>query len=419
MQQYWRRGKNMVCGGLILTGAVAIGHVSLSAYKMDEVTDPFIVHEWGTFTTLHGSDGKRIGGLQIEEEVLPSFVHQHGKIATNELPVKAGKLPVYGSKIGYLKSTAIPGVDDYQVLGNGIGVKNVNVKMETPVLYFYSEKKMNVEVQVDFPRGTISQWYPQRTSGEELVANSQYDFRDNFNGSINWKATVLERGSERSLTPNKNLESNTWIAPRATKANKVTANGEVENFLFYRGMANFDIPISTHFNSFTELQLQNHGNDEIPFMLVYEKKKDGTTNYWWTGKMKHRQSKKIDLALKPSGSKEMLSEFEDALVAEGLYKDEAKAMLSTWKHSYFQKPGLRAFWIVPEKEIDRILPISVMPRPAEMKRVFVGRCDILKPEFELAILKGERGEYYNDRHFMSYEERKAQLTEDYFAALQD
>ena len=32
--------------------------------------------------------------------------------------------------------------------------------METPVLYFYPDRAMNVSVRVDFPHGRITEWYP-------------------------------------------------------------------------------------------------------------------------------------------------------------------------------------------------------------------------------------------------------------------
>ena len=35
------------------------------------------LHEWGTFTTVAGSDGTLLTGLQREEEELPAFVHSH------------------------------------------------------------------------------------------------------------------------------------------------------------------------------------------------------------------------------------------------------------------------------------------------------------------------------------------------------
>lgn len=414
----------LLSGGALLA-LLGIGFLTFSSFfSLDLQPEPdqaseLIVHEWGTFTTLHGSDGTRIGGLHLEEEPLPSFVYQHGKEASNEVPEPVLQ-PTYGGKYGYASDrNQFLAFNDFQVFGEGIGIKNVNVKMETPVLYFYAEKEMDVKVKVDFPRGSISQWYPQRTAGETIEANTNYDFEKDFNGSISWDAKVLAPNSTKDLTPNKELESHQWIAPRATTANLVEANGEVEKFLFYRGMANFKVPVEVGFNSMDELFMTNTGCDDIPFAFVYEKKQNGETNYWWTGKMGMNDHQTVDLSTTPDeANKDMMRQFEDALVQAGLYRDEAKSMLRTWEHSYFQKPGLRVFWIVPEHEVDKLLPLDISPRPAKVKRVFVGRCDVMKPSFEQAIMKGQRGEYYNDRHYMGYQERISQLNDQYFETLQ-
>src|SRR6185503_11102109 len=34
-------------------------------------------------------------------------------------------------------------------------------RMETPVIYFYSDKELTVDVTVDFPQGIVTEWYPQ------------------------------------------------------------------------------------------------------------------------------------------------------------------------------------------------------------------------------------------------------------------
>ena len=78
----------------------------------------FVVHEWGTFTTLEGSDGKFLSGLYHEEEKLPSFVQHEGEEYNN------------GLNKGFYEC------------------KNVTVKMETPVLYFYSDTSRLVNVRV-------------------------------------------------------------------------------------------------------------------------------------------------------------------------------------------------------------------------------------------------------------------------------
>ena len=41
----------------------------------------------------------------------------------------------------------------------------------------------------------------------------------------------------------------------------------------------------------------------------------------------------------PAGAAQLRSSLKKALIAQGLFADEAEAMLNTWKASYFQKPG--------------------------------------------------------------------------------
>jgi len=51
-----------------------------------------------------------------------------------------------------------------------------------------------------------------------------------------------------------------------------------------------------------------------------------------------------------------------ALVEEGLFPDEAEALLNTWQLSYFQSPGLRLFFIVPREWTDFHLPLETTLR---------------------------------------------------------
>jgi hypothetical protein len=69
------------------------------------------------------------------------------------------------------------------------------------------------------------------------------------------------------------------------------------------------------------------------------------------------------------------------LVAQGLYEKEARAMIKTWRDSWFEE-GMRVFYIVPRKVTDSILPITIEPRPSEIARVLVGRMEIITPEME-------------------------------------
>jgi hypothetical protein len=55
--------------------------------------------------------------------------------------------------------------------------------------------------------------------------------------------------------------------------------------------------------------------------------------------------------------------------------------------SYFEKEGLRVFWIVPRKFTDEILPLKLNPAPVSLERVLVGRTEVLTAAFEKQLVK--------------------------------
>jgi hypothetical protein len=68
-----------------------------------------------------------------------------------------------------------------------------------------------------------------------------------------------------------------------------------------------------------------------------------------------------------------------ALVEDGLFPDEATAMLKTWEASYFRAPGLRLFFLVPQAWTERVLPLHLSV-PATVTCVMVGRIEIVTPQ---------------------------------------
>jgi hypothetical protein len=67
-----------------------------------------------------------------------------------------------------------------------------------------------------------------------------------------------------------------------------------------------------------------------------------------------------------------------ALVEEGLFDDEAEALLNTWELSYFKSSGLRVFFLVPRVWTDHYLPLHVSV-PADVQRVMMGRIELVTP----------------------------------------
>ena len=191
----------------------------LNAYEM---------HEWGTFTTVSGSDGRTLTGLHTEEEHQPPFVYSHVGIApqSGNLCAFVNQLPQNYSFGG--RSTqnenqmlVVQGENKqyFPLFSKGMHqslLQNVTVKMETPVLYFYGDDTPKVHVKVGFNGGTISQWYPQRTTGDtpnkltgknlkmsevlakslngrEMVINAPIDFSKPYTGGIEWDVEILPK----------------------------------------------------------------------------------------------------------------------------------------------------------------------------------------------------------------------------------
>jgi hypothetical protein len=184
-------------------------------------------------------------------------------------------------------------------------------------------------------------------------------------------------------------------------------NGEIEKYLFYRGLGNFALPLKTRYDSQEQLTLANEGADDIPYAFLYEKDHFGRARIVWSGSIPAGAAVAVndEASQRSAGDFE---EFEGALVNAGLFEKEARSMIETWSESYFEKPGLRLFWIVPRAFTDEILPLTVSPAPRKTERVIVGRSEILSPDFEKKLLKDfsrQTNPWTEDRFYPAYAER--------------
>ena len=303
-----------------------------------------IVHEWGTFTSIAGRDGagvewRALGG----KSDLPSFV--------------------------YAASTPSPG----RGLRHGRCEKcnaQARVRMETPVLYFYADRETDVSVKVDFPQGRITEWYPQARK---------------VSGGIDWGRIKVMPGAAASF-PVESAESHYYPA-RETEAAPIRVCGfdngernEVEKFLFYRGVGTFDLPLSARIVG-DRVVVENTGRKPIPQFILFENS-GGKIGYRVHDMFKGEavlERPQLDATLSA-----LESDLEIILVGRGLYEKEARAMIKTWRDSWFEE-GLRVFYILPRKTTDSILPIAIEPRPAELTRVMVGRLEVVTPETEATL----------------------------------
>jgi hypothetical protein len=100
-----------------------------------------------------------------------------------------------------------------------------------------------------------------------------------------------------------------------------------------------------------------------------------------------QQKLELTQSANPTDETNLADAVEAALIAEGLYPKEAKAMVNTWRESWFAEEGTRLFYFLPQSETDKLLPLEVKPAPSEVLRVMVGRLEIMRPEVEQHVTK--------------------------------
>ncbi len=305
-------------------------------------------HEWGTFTSIASRDGQAVEWSPLTRSTdLPAFV-EHFRNA--------------GFKRG-LRGT---------------------VRMETPVIYLYDSREETVSVKVAFSKGVITEWYPH-ASRVEPAANL-FDgtlYQPHPDGSIAWDSVTLSP-ILRAVFPRENLD-NHYYAARLTSSTplrvKTPAGEQQEKFLFYRGVSTFSVPISAKLTTAGKLLVENRSKEEIPNAILFERRGQ-KVGYRIGGTM--REDAILDPPELTGTIDDLGRDLEGMLVAQGLYQDEAHAMVETWRDSWFEE-GSRLLYIVPAAFLDGVLPLSINPAPAQSVRVFVGRLEIVTPATEKAV----------------------------------
>jgi hypothetical protein len=307
--------------------------------------DRLVVHEWGTFTSIAGKYGVSLEWRPLNgSSDLPKFVH----------------------------SLQSPDVGLRHI--NDKGRITAAVRMETPVIYFYANREMDISTKVDFPKGKITEWYPQARAVDT---------------GINWGKLKIQPGAAFNLPAD--YSDNHYYAARETDAAPIqlcATNGhanEQEKFLFYRGVGTFDLPLAVTLEN-NRISLRNTGKDPIARIIVFENR-DGQIGFQTVNNFSGATT--IDRPALDKNTDGVIKQLRQALIAAGLFDKEADAMIKTWRNSWFEA-GMRVFYILPRSATDAVLPITIDPRPDELVRVLVGRTELITPEMEKAVSKHVR-----------------------------
>ena len=202
-------------------------------------------------------------------------------------------------------------------------------------------------------------------------------------GSISWKDVVVSpiwTGKFREEDhPNRYYAArDTRSAPLQVKG--VTGNHQ-EKFLFYRGVSAAPLPLSAKLTPDAELLVRTASAESIPAFIYFERRGQKIGYRLVTAPVAETRTVPPQL----NGDVESLrADLEAILVQQGLYSDEAHAMVETWQDSWFEE-GSRLIYVVPRDFVDNVLPLTITPKPDEITRVFVGRLEIVTPATAKAV----------------------------------
>jgi hypothetical protein len=348
--------------------------VQLHFAAASPVSGDYVAHEWGTFTSVQGADGIQLEWNPLIVSDLPKFVYDRNR-------------PHAGVKAGQ----ALPPVK--------LGFTTLQ-RMETPVIYFYSDREQTVDVTVNFPQGVVTEWYPQltpaiKTKPEAMLIEPK---------TIRWDEVRLlplkQNGALANALPFEASGSH-YYAARETDADflRVGIGGksdrryETEKFLFYRGVGNFRAPLTvTQSGDGDSITLQNTGSDDLRHLFVY-RVHQGQGKFLYVKRLSPGGNETVKLQsaknLFPLSTlrTDIARHLQQALVNEGLYEREASAMVKTWDDSWFAEQGLRVLYVLPGAWTDRTLPLTLEPKPREVVRVMVGRAELITPAMEWDLMK--------------------------------
>lgn len=333
-------------------GLALIASARAAGLQSQQVDPDLTVHEWGTFTSVAGSDGKAVEWTPLTG----SWPSEPEAVSVNDLPAFIEYFGIGGFKVG-LRGT---------------------VRMETPVIYFYSPRNVDVSVHVSFSKGLITEWYPHASSVTPTPnPPSRFLSKNNADGAITWDAVHVEPRQAAEFPRERKVSH--YYAARQTSASPLrvaAVNGDQhEKFLFYRGVSAFAVPIAAKVSANSSVLVSNLGKEEIPGLILFERRGDKIGYRISSGLQNQVQLEPPELN---GNINSLYGDLEQMLVNAGLYWDEAHAMVQTWQNSWFEE-GSRLFYIMPASFVDSVLPLTINPAPAMTVRVFVGRMELVTP----------------------------------------
>ena len=191
---------------------------------------------------------------------------------------------------------------------------------------------------------------------EEEMGEGPLDLSGVTRSFLSWEIDLIPRDQPAPDTIYPVAEDDPWgyarevdaavvqTVPRSRLSNRLGPT-EAEDYIFYRGLGTFELPLTVRAGADGEGALVNAGPDALPAVFVLEIR-GAEGRFAPLGALGGEDAVDYDLGERPLREKgevvaALKAAVRAALVDEGLYADEAEAMVKTWS-----RPRTRpcAFW---------------------------------------------------------------------------
>jgi hypothetical protein len=309
------------------------------------------VHEWGVFT-VYTEMKLANAGMKAEWNSLPDFFYR--------------QFPTYRLKWS-------PSAWD------------------KPIIYFYAQRHLDLTVTIDFKEGAPVVWWPSAT-------HPHIDNQPNIQGAIqpgkvfHWlqwditlgKDAVRPYGHMKALkaveekTPE--LPQSSWLhaarkidatplivdATPSDKGRRMPANQpEGEKFLYYDGLVPAPDFLRCIASDADGVVLRNTATFPLKDLIVIDRRNQAKDAAVLFAHLTEdvAPGKDVKIRFSSIAAKDWPAtpgkEVNAALKKAGLTEAEAESVVNIWRDGFFNRPGLTAFYVLPQTEYDRMLPIRI------------------------------------------------------------
>ena len=315
------------------------------------------VHEWGVFRVNDDVDFAN-AYLRAEWDDLPEFAY------------------------GYIKGRVVP---------QHWGAFEDRAR---PIIFFHAKAPTPVRVKVDFPGGMAGVWFP----ATEFPVVDGLQKQPKVGSSLVWNLGIKQcpQGWQPKRPTVPEVPDKHWIArTRQVKSDEIfarfspnPADVEREKFIYYDGI----FPQGKWLNIVVEkdrVSLTSQVKHPVFDVTVVDRRND-TVRVARIARLDAGASIK-EVAFTSVDASRFSSEAAETLVKQlvgaGLFTDEAKSLVDTWRGRMFETPGLHLFYRLPQEAYDKAMPLTLTPKPESVVRVGLNYHGHLEPDFAERILE--------------------------------